>query len=179
MLLLEAGPPDTADLIHVPAAFSALFRTRYDWDHSTGYEPELNGRRVYLPRGKMLGGSSSINAMIYIRGNRADYDGWRDEDGCDGWGYDDLLPYFVRAEDNEWGANDFHGEGGPLRVIDGRSRNERPASPSTTTSTAPSRRASAGTRRRSATGCAAAPRSPTCTRRCSAPTSPCTRTSRR
>ena len=127
VLLLEAGPPDANDLIHIPAAFSALFRTRFDWDHSTGYEPELNGRRVYLPRGKMLGGSSSINAMIYIRGNRADYDGWRDQDGCDGWGYDDLLPYFVKAEDNERGSNEFHGEGGPLRVIDGRSRNEMSA----------------------------------------------------
>src|SRR3954468_8980304 len=77
VLLLEAGPPDAADLIHVPAAFSGLFRTRYEWDHSPGYQPELNGLRVYLPRGKMLGGSSSINAMIYIRGNRLDYEGWR------------------------------------------------------------------------------------------------------
>src|ERR1700752_576271 len=74
VLLLEAGPPDTSDLIHIPAAFAALFRTRQDWDHRTAGEPGLAGRRVYLPRGRTLGGSSSINAMVYIRGNRADYD---------------------------------------------------------------------------------------------------------
>ncbi|HVS29257.1 MAG TPA: FAD-dependent oxidoreductase [Solirubrobacteraceae bacterium] len=120
--LIEAGPPDSADLIHIPAAFSALFRTQHDWDHSTVWEPHCNNRRVYLPRGKMLGGSSSINAMIYIRGHRADYDEWRDE-GCEGWGFDDLLPYFIRAEDNERGADEYHGAGGPLRVSEGRSRN--------------------------------------------------------
>src|SRR5436853_145425 len=91
--------------------------------HASGYEPHCNGRRVYLPRGKVLGGSSSINAMIYIRGNRADYDEWRDLVGP-GWGYDDLLPYFKRAEDNERGADEWHGSGGPLPVSEGRSRNE-------------------------------------------------------
>lgn len=121
VLLLEAGPPDSADLIHIPAAFSALFRTRYDWDHSTAYEPGCDDRRIYLPRGHMLGGSSSINAMVYIRGNRLDYDEWRDELGCAGWGYDDLLPYFKRSEDNERGADEYHGTGGPLAVSDGRS----------------------------------------------------------
>ena len=119
VLLLEAGGPDTNDLVHLPAAFSALYRTAQDWDHSTVYEPHANDRRIYLPRGKVLGGSSSINAMIYIRGNRADYDGW----GLDGWGFDDLLPYFKRAEDNERGADEFHGSGGPLPVSEGRSRN--------------------------------------------------------
>ena len=121
VLLLEAGPPDAADLIAIPAAFSALFRTRYDWDHSTAYEPFCDERRIYLPRGRMLGGSSSINAMVYIRGNRADYDEWRDAFGCEGWGYDDLLPYFKRAEDNERGADEWHGAGGPQAVSDSRS----------------------------------------------------------
>jgi choline dehydrogenase len=119
VLLLEAGGPDTNDLVHLPAAFPALYRSAQDWDHSTVYEPHANDRRIYLPRGKVLGGSSSINAMIYIRGNRADYDGW----GLDGWGFDDLLPYFKRAEDNERGADEYHGAGGPLPVSEGRSRN--------------------------------------------------------
>jgi choline dehydrogenase len=120
--LVEAGPPDAADNIHIPAAFGKLFRTQYDWDYATHHEPGCDRRRIYLPRGKTLGGSSSMNAMIYIRGNRADYDGWRDA-GCAGWGYDDLLPYFLRAEDNERGASELHGAGGPLRVSENRSRN--------------------------------------------------------
>ncbi len=122
VLLIEAGPPDSNDLIHIPAAFSALFRTEVDWDHSTVWEPQLHNRRVYLPRGKTLGGSSSLNAMIYIRGNRADYDEWRDDLGCPGWGFDELLPYFKRAEDNERGADEFHGAGGPLSVTACRAR---------------------------------------------------------
>jgi choline dehydrogenase len=121
VLLLEAGPPDTSDLVHIPAAFSALFRTQQDWDHMTAWEPGLNQRRIYLPRGRMLGGSSSMNAMVYIRGNRADYDEWAAQ-GATGWGYDDVLPYFKRAEDNERGENDWHGVGGPLRVSEGRAR---------------------------------------------------------
>jgi len=120
VLLIEAGPPDTNDLIHIPAAFAALYRTDQDWDHSTVWEPHLHNRRIYLPRGKMLGGSSSLNAMIYIRGNRVDYDEWRDELGCTGWGFDDLLPYFRRAEDNERGASEWHGVGGPLSVTECR-----------------------------------------------------------
>ena len=121
VLLVEAGPPDTADFIHIPAAFSALFRTQHDWDHMTGWEPGAANRRIYLPRGRMLGGSSSLNAMIYIRGNPLDYDAWRD-DGCTGWGWDDLLPYFKRAEDNERGESEFHGAGGPLPVSEARAR---------------------------------------------------------
>jgi choline dehydrogenase len=121
VLLLEAGPPDTSDFVHIPAAFSALFRTQQDWDHMTAWEPGLAHRRIYLPRGRMLGGSSSMNAMVYIRGNRADYDEWAAQ-GATGWSYDDLLPYFIRAEDNERGANEFHGTGGPLPVSDGRAR---------------------------------------------------------
>ena len=119
VLLLEAGGPDTNDLVHLPAAFSALYRTAQDWDHSTIYEPYANDRRIYLPRGRVLGGSSSINAMIYIRGNAADYDGW----GVPGWTFDDLLPYFKLAEDNERGEDEHHGAGGPLPVGEGRSRN--------------------------------------------------------
>ena len=121
VLLVEAGPPDTADFIHIPAAFSALFRTQHDWDHMTGWEPGAHNRRIYLPRGRMLGGSSSLNAMIYMRGNPLDYDAWRDA-GCTGWGWDDLLPYFKRAEDNERGESEFHGAGGPLPVSEARAR---------------------------------------------------------
>jgi choline dehydrogenase len=123
VLLVEAGGPDDNDLVHIPAAFGALFRTAQDWDHSTIWEAQCHNRRIYLPRGRVLGGSSSINAMIYIRGNRLDYDSWREELGCNGWGFDDLLPYFLKAEDNERGASDLHGSGGPLAVSEGRSRN--------------------------------------------------------
>jgi choline dehydrogenase len=118
VLLLEAGGPDTNDLVHLPAAFSALYRSAQDWDHSTIYEPYANDRRIYLPRGKVLGGSSSINALVYIRGNPLDYDEWGP-----GWTWDELLPYFKRAEDNERGESEFHGAGGPLSVSEGRSRN--------------------------------------------------------
>jgi choline dehydrogenase len=122
VLLVEAGGRDNDDLIHMPAGFASLYRSRHDWDLSTHHEPFADRRRIFLPRGKVLGGSSSINAMVYIRGNRLDYDEWRDVHGCDGWGYDDLLPYFKRAEDNERGANAYHGAGGPLSVADGRAR---------------------------------------------------------
>jgi choline dehydrogenase len=120
VLLLEAGDRDTAREISVPAAFSKLFRGRHDWGYDTEAEPGCDDRSMYWPRGKVLGGSSSINAMIYIRGARADYDGWRDA-GCTGWGYDDVLPYFRRSEDNTRGADTYHGAGGPLAVSDPRS----------------------------------------------------------
>jgi choline dehydrogenase len=119
--LIEAGAPDSALEIHIPAAFGKLFQSKWDWDYLTDPEPGIDGRRRYLPRGKMLGGSSSMNAMIYIRGNRADYDQWA-AGGATGWGWADVLPYFLRAEDNERGASDLHGTGGPLTVSDGRSR---------------------------------------------------------
>jgi choline dehydrogenase len=122
VLVLEAGGPDSLDSIHVPVAFGQLFKTACDWDYSSQPEPMCNGRRIYLPRGKTLGGCSSCNAMVYIRGHRVDYDEWRDA-GNPGWGYDDILPYFLRAEDNERGASEHHGTGGPLSVCDGRSRN--------------------------------------------------------
>jgi choline dehydrogenase len=122
VLLVEAGGRDNDDLIHMPAGFAALYRSRHDWDLSSHHEPHADRRRIFLPRGKVLGGSSSINAMVYIRGNRVDYDEWRAVYGCEGWGYDDLLPYFRRAEDNERGADTYHGVGGPLSVQDGRAR---------------------------------------------------------
>ena len=117
VLLVEAGPPDTEPALHVPVAFSQLYRTPFDWDYASGPEPALDGREIYVPRGRVLGGSSSLNAMIYMRGNRRDYDGWGP-----GWGWHDVLPYFLRAEDNERGASALHGVGGPLPVADGRSR---------------------------------------------------------
>src|SRR5436190_3465763 len=120
VLLVEAGPPDSEEGLHIPVAFSQLYKTPFDWDFSTEPEPALDGRNVYLPRGRVLGGSSSLNAMVYIRGNRRDYDEWRDL-GNAGWGWDDVLPYFKRAEDNERGASEFHGAGGPLSVSDSHS----------------------------------------------------------
>ena len=118
VLLLEAGPPDDAEEIRIPAALNLLWQSQYDWDFRTVPQDRAAGQSVYWPRGRTLGGSSSINAMIYIRGNRLDYDSWRDEYGCAGWGYTDLLPYFLRAEDNSRGASAYHGAGGPLSVQD-------------------------------------------------------------
>lgn len=117
--LLEAGGADSDDEIHIPAAFGALFKGRRDWDFSSEPEPALGGRRAYLPRAKVLGGCSSMNAMVYIRGNRADFDEWAAM-GAEGWGYDDVLPYFKKSEDNERGESDFHGAGGPLPVRESR-----------------------------------------------------------
>jgi choline dehydrogenase len=122
VLLLEAGPPDDAAEIHIPAASGVLFKGPYDWDYSTVPQEHAAGRSVYWPRGRTLGGSSSTNAMVYIRGSRHDYDTWRDAYGCDGWGYEDLLPYFRRAEDQQRGDIPYHGVGGPLRVEDPRYR---------------------------------------------------------
>jgi choline dehydrogenase-like flavoprotein len=118
--LLEAGPPDTAAELHVPAMFPLVFKSGLDWDLYGEEEPGLGGRRLYLPRGRVIGGSSSINAMIYLRGHRADFDEWA-ESGCTGWSYDEVLPYFKRSEDNERGESEFHGVGGPLTVSDSRS----------------------------------------------------------
>jgi choline dehydrogenase-like flavoprotein len=119
--LLEAGPPDAVDEIHIPSGLLPLGQSKYDWAFISDPEPGLGGRQRYLPRGRTLGGSSSINAMVYIRGNRADYDGWAAM-GFEGWGWKDVLPYFLKAEDNERGASDLHGVGGPLRVSENRSR---------------------------------------------------------
>ncbi len=118
--LLEAGGPDTAREIRVPAMFPLVFKSSLDWDLLGEPEPGLGGRRLYIPRGRVVGGSSSINAMIYVRGHRADFDEWAAM-GCTGWSYDEVLPYFKRSEDNERGENEFHGVGGPLAVSDSRS----------------------------------------------------------
>lgn len=122
VLLLEAGGRDTRKDIRMPAAFSKLFKGPCDWAYYTEPEAQLGNRALYWPRGKVLGGSSSLNAMIYIRGHRHDYDQWRDL-GNPGWGYSDVLPYFKRSEDQERGASEFHGAGGPLHVSDLRSPN--------------------------------------------------------
>jgi choline dehydrogenase-like flavoprotein len=119
--LLEAGPPDAIDEIHLPAGVLAVGTSKYDWSMISDPEPGFAGRQRYLPRGRTLGGSSSVNAMVYIRGHRTDYDGWAAL-GHNGWSWDDVLPYFIRAEDNERGAGELHGAGGPLSVIDNRSR---------------------------------------------------------
>ena len=120
VLLLEAGDRDLRPEIHIPVAFSRLFHTAADWDYTTEPQPGAAGRALYWPRGRVLGGSSSINAMIYIRGHAADYDGWADA-GCDGWGYADVLPLFKKSEDNVRGASAYHGAGGPLSVVDPQS----------------------------------------------------------
>lgn len=119
--LLEAGPPDTSVLIHCPAGLAVLAKNgQANWAFQTEPQAGLNGRRGYQPRGKVLGGSSSVNAMIYARGHRADYDAWAAA-GNAGWSWDEVLPYFKRAEHNERGADAFHGTGGPLNVMDLRS----------------------------------------------------------
>ena len=118
--VLEAGGSDRQSEIQTPISFPAVFKSAIDWDLLGEPEPGLDGRRLYLPRGRVLGGSGSINAMIYIRGNRADYDKWAAL-GCDGWSYNDVLPYFRRSEDNERGEDAFHGVGGPLSIQESRS----------------------------------------------------------
>jgi choline dehydrogenase-like flavoprotein len=116
--LLEAGPADKSVFIHCPAGLAVIAKNGdANWKFETTVQPGLNGRRGYQPRGKVLGGSSSINAMIYIRGQREDYDHWAAE-GNPGWSYDEVLPYFKKAEDNARGADAFHGSGGPLHVQD-------------------------------------------------------------
>ncbi len=121
--LLEAGPADRSVLIHCPAGLALLAKSgQANWGFQTVPQQGLNGRRGYQPRGKVLGGSSSVNAMIYTRGVPQDYEGWAAA-GNPGWGWSDVLPYFKRAEHNERGADDWHGSGGPLNVMDLRSPN--------------------------------------------------------
>jgi len=116
--LVEAGPADRSALIHCPGGLALLARTgKFNWNFETVPQPGLGGRRGWQPRGKVLGGSSSVNAMIYLRGAREDYDGWAAE-GNPGWSWRDVLPYFRRAEHNERGGDAFHGTGGPLNVMD-------------------------------------------------------------
>jgi choline dehydrogenase-like flavoprotein len=124
VLLLEAGPEAEADEISIPAAFPQLFKTKWDWNYDTTEQKQLHNRKAYWPRMKALGGCSSMNAMIYIRGNRADYDSWRDEYGAAGWGYDDVLPWFRKAEGNTRLGGKYHGQDGPLHVEDRRYTHE-------------------------------------------------------
>ncbi|MEV4311767.1 GMC family oxidoreductase N-terminal domain-containing protein [Actinocrispum sp. NPDC049592] len=116
VLLLEAGGEDTADEIHIPAAFSSLFKTKWDWNYETVPQKHMDDRTSYWPRMKALGGCSSMNAMIYIRGNAADYDGWN----APGWDWESVLPYFKRAEHNTRLSGPLHGTDGPLFVEDRR-----------------------------------------------------------
>jgi choline dehydrogenase len=120
VLLIEAGSKDRSPKIKIPAAFPEQFHTKLDWDFQTEPEPHCDERQLYIPRGRSLGGSSSMNAMLYVRGRPFDYDGWERE-GCPGWGWPDVLPYFLRAEHNERGASEFHATGGPLNVAEQRS----------------------------------------------------------
>jgi choline dehydrogenase len=116
VLLLEAGTRDSNPWIHIPLGYTKTYTDpRVNWMFESEPEKELNGRTLYQPRGKVLGGTSSINGMVYMRGTPTDYDGWRQR-GCEGWDWDSVLPFFKRAEDQERGANDFHGVGGPLHV---------------------------------------------------------------
>jgi choline dehydrogenase len=120
VLLLEAGPVDKNIWIHVPLGYGKLFKEKtVNWMYQTEPEPGLDGRSVFQPRGKVLGGSSSINGLLYVRGQHEDYDRWRQR-GNAGWGFEDVLPYFKKAENQQRGADDYHGAGGPLSVSDWR-----------------------------------------------------------
>ncbi len=116
VLLLEAGPKDSHVWIHIPLGYGKLFtNAKYNWLYTSEPEPQLNNRQIIQPRGKVLGGSSSINGLLYVRGQPQDFDHWR-QLGNTGWGFDDVLPYFRKSEDQERGADDLHGVGGPLAV---------------------------------------------------------------
>jgi choline dehydrogenase len=118
VLLLEAGPPDTNPWIHIPLGFAKTYiDSKVNWKFESAPQPGLDNRRLYLPRGKTLGGTSSINGMVYIRGNHADYDDWRQR-GCVGWDWDSVLPYFRKAQNQARGESEYHATGGPLNVSD-------------------------------------------------------------
>src|SRR5579862_7990943 len=118
VLLLEAGGGDRSPWLRVPIGYGRTFTdARYNWMYEADADPGLNNRRAFWPRGKVLGGSSSINAMVYVRGQPADFDDWRAA-GNPGWSYRDVLPYFIRLEDHAWGASEYHGAGGPVHVSD-------------------------------------------------------------
>ena len=171
VLLLEAGPKDTNLWIHVPLGYGKLFKEKtVNWMYQTEPEPGLDGRTVFQPRGKVLGGSSSINGLLYVRGQHEDYDRWRQR-GNAGWGYDDVLPYFKKAENQQRGADEYHGAGGPLPVSDWRhadplseafvdGRGARPAFRPIPISTARPRKAPAFSRPRRSAAAAPARRVP-------------------
>jgi choline dehydrogenase len=116
VLLLEAGPPDRNPWIHIPLGYTKTYTDpKVNWMFESEPEPQMNGRTLYVPRGKVLGGTSSINGMVYMRGTPTDYDNWRQR-GCEGWDWEHVLPFFKKAENQERGADEFHGVGGPLRV---------------------------------------------------------------
>src|SRR5687767_10059402 len=118
VLLLEAGPRDNYLWIHLPIGYAkTMFHDVYNWGFYTEPERHMNGRRIYWPRGRGLGGSSSVNGLIYVRGQHEDYDGWAAL-GNPGWSWRDVLPYFIRSEGNCRGASDFHGCDGPLSCSD-------------------------------------------------------------
>ena len=118
VLLLEAGPPDTNPWIHIPLGFAKTYvDAKVNWKFESQPQERLNGRRLYAPRGRTLGGTSSINGMVYMRGHPRDYDDWRQR-GCVGWDWDSVLPFFKKAENQQRGADAFHGTGGPLNVSD-------------------------------------------------------------
>ncbi len=124
VLLLEAGGRDWNPWIHVPVGyFKTMHNPSTDWCYLTEPDPGIAGRRLQWPRGRVLGGSSSLNGLLYVRGQAEDYDRWRAL-GCNGWSYEDVLPYFKRSEDQERGADEYHGTGGPLKVSDLRLRRE-------------------------------------------------------
>ena len=123
-LLIEAGGEDRNPWIHIPLGYAKLYANpSVNWCYQSEPEPELNGRRLFQPRGKVLGGTGSINGMIYVRGQKEDFDGWAAR-GCTGWGYADVLPFFKKSEHQERGPNAYHGGDGPLWVSDLPSRHE-------------------------------------------------------
>lgn len=124
VLLLEAGPPDSSPWIHIPLGFAKTYvDPRVNWKFESAPHPKLNGRQIYVPRGKTLGGTSSINGMVYMRGHPRDYDGWRQQ-GCVGWDWENVLPFFRKAQNQARGESDLHGVGGPLYVSDTPTRSE-------------------------------------------------------
>src|SRR4051812_43515258 len=172
-LLLEAGGSDRKMNIRIPLTFAKQFRTDLDWHYMSEPEESLIGRSMYLPRGRSLGGSSSMNAMIYIRGHRSVFDSWAADHGAHGWSYAEVLPYFKRSEHNERLRDEYHGQGGELNIADptwsstltraSSNPARRPASGIRTTSTAPSRRAWAASSSPRSAAAAGAPPTRSCT----------------
>ena len=123
VLLLEAGARDRSLWLHIPVGyFKTMHNPAFDWCYQTDPDSGLNGRRLKWPRGKVLGGSSALNGLLYVRGQAADYDAWGAQNP--GWSFAEVLPYFKKSEDQERGADEFHGVGGPQKVADIRLRRE-------------------------------------------------------
>lgn len=180
VLLLEAGGPDNYPWIHIPVGYLyCIGNPRTDWCFDTDEVPGLNGRSLKYPRGKVLGGCSSINGMIYMRGQARDYDQWVAE-GNPGWSWRELLPLFRRMEDHFAGTSEMHGAGGEWRVerqrlsrscsMPSSRRRRRPASPASRISTVATTKAAATSRSTSAAGCAGMPLKASCAASPSAPT---------